>query len=195
MKTIQSTGVVLAIDNIDTDQIIPAKFLKSTEKSGFGKHLFANWRYKKDGDPNPDFALNMDQHNSSILITGNNFGCGSSREHAAWAISDYGIKAIISSQFADIFKGNALNNDILPIALKSEDISLLMHQITQNPKTKIEININQQTVKIDESNFSFNKGFEIDPLKKKFIVEGIGDLEFLLSIQKEIETFEKSHVV
>lgn len=192
---IQSTGMVLNVDNIDTDQIIPAKFLKSTEKSGFGKHLFANWRYQKNGELNADFALNQSQNKGSVLIAGNNFGCGSSREHAAWAISDYGIKAIISSQFADIFKGNALNNDIVPIEIESAEVALIMKHVEKNPKAKIDVNINEQTIHVHGENFSFKKTFAIDPLKKKFIMEDITDLEYLISIKSDIEAFEAFHVL
>lgn len=192
---IQSTGMVLNVDNIDTDQIIPAKYLKSTEKSGFGEYLFANWRYQKNGELNTEFALNQSKNKGSILIAGNNFGCGSSREHAAWAISDYGIRAIISSQFADIFKGNALNNDIVPIEIESAEIALIMEHVEKNPEAKIDVDINEQTVHVHDENFSFKKTFDIDPLKKKFIMEDITDLEYLISIKKDVEAFEELRVL
>lgn len=192
---IQSTGMVLNVDNIDTDQIIPAKFLKSTEKSGFGEHLFANWRYQKNGELNTDFILNQPQSKASVLIAGNNFGCGSSREHAAWAISDFGIRAIISSQFADIFKGNALNNDIVPIEIASNEVDLIMTHVEKNPSAKIDVDISEQTVHVHDANFSFKKTFDIDPLKKKFIMEDITDLEYLISIKKDVEAFEELNVL
>ncbi len=195
MKRIQSTGMVLNIDNIDTDQIIPAKFLKSTDREGFGKHLFANWRYLENGEPNPDFSLHKFRKGSSVLIAGNNFGCGSSREHAAWAISDYGIRAIISSQFADIFKGNALNNDIVPIEVEADELALITKEVEQHPETEIDVNIDEQSVTIKGDSFSFEKKFDIDPLKKKFIMEDISELEYLISIKQNIEAFELEHVL
>ena len=195
MKKIQSTGMVLNVDNIDTDQIIPAKFLKSTNREGFGEHLFANWRYQKNGEPNEAFAFNHYPRGSSVLIAGNNFGCGSSREHAAWAISDYGIRAIISSQFADIFKGNALNNDIVPIELETEELALITQYVEKNPSTNIEVDIEKQAVRVYDDAFSFQKTFEIDPLKKKFIMEDISELEYLVSIKKEVEAFEELNVL
>jgi len=195
MKKIESTGIVLDADNIDTDQIIPAKFLKSTLREGFGEHLFANWRYKENGEPNTDFALYRYERNSAVLIAGNNFGCGSSREHAAWAISDYGIRAVISSQFADIFKGNALNNDIIPIELSEDEVKLLMRIVERNPQIKIHIDIEKQSVRINESGVEFFQTFQIDQLKKKFIMEDIKDLEYMLSIKSDIEAFEQTHVL
>jgi 3-isopropylmalate/(R)-2-methylmalate dehydratase small subunit len=195
MKMIQSRGMVLNVENIDTDQIIPAKFLKSTSREGFGEHLFANWRYLENGDPNQDFVLNTAPKNTAVLIAGNNFGCGSSREHAAWAISDYGIRAIISSQFADIFKGNALNNDIVPIELDPEELKLVMGYVEKHPEANIDIDIETQSVKVYNDDFSFEKTFALDPLKKKFIMEDISELEYLLSIKKDVQAFEELNVL
>lgn len=192
---IQSRGMVLNVENIDTDQIIPAKFLKATSREGFGEHLFSNWRYLENGEPNQDFILNTAAKNTAVLIAGNNFGCGSSREHAAWAISDYGIRAIISSQFADIFKGNALNNDIVPIELDPEELKLVMGYVEKHPEANIDIDIETQSVKVYNDDFSFEKTFALDPLKKKFIMEDISELEYLLSIKKDVQAFEELNVL
>lgn len=195
MKTIESTGMVLNIDNIDTDQIIPAKFLKATNREGFGKHLFANWRYNEDNSENSDFALNNYKKGSAVLIAGNNFGCGSSREHAAWAISDFGIRTIISTQFADIFKGNALNNDIVPIEVNESELELIMNQVNNNKETKIEVDIEDQTLTVSADGFSFSRQFEIDQLKKKFIMADISDLEYLISIKNDVANYEELNVL
>lgn len=195
MKKIKSTGMVLNIDNIDTDQIIPAKFLKATNRDGFGKHLFANWRYNADETEKADFALNNYISGSEILIAGNNFGCGSSREHAAWAIADYGIKAIFSTQFADIFKGNALNNNIVPIAINATVLEKLMNQVNSDKSTEIVVDIEQQQFLVSAEGFSMKGNFEIDPLKKKFIIEEIGDLDYLINSKEEIHAFEKVNAV
>ena len=195
MKRIETTGIVLDIENIDTDQIIPAKFLKSTDRAGFGVHLFSNWRYNADGSPKEDFAFNAFEKGSAVLIAGNNFGCGSSREHAAWALSDYGIRAIISSQFADIFKGNALNNDIVPIVVKPNELEIIKDQVQRNPQSEITVDIESQSIRIDDGEFTFQKSFEIDPLKKKFIMEDISELEYLISIKNEVAAFEEIHVI
>ncbi len=195
MKKIESTGMVLNIDNIDTDQIIPAKFLKATNRDGFGKHLFANWRYNEDNSEKSDFALNNYKKGSAVLIAGNNFGCGSSREHAAWAISDFGIRTIISTQFADIFKGNALNNDIVPIEVNQSELDLIMNQVNANKETKIEVDIEEQTLEVIGDGFSFKREFEIDQLKKKFIMADISDLEYLISIKNDVANYEELNVL
>lgn len=190
MKVIASTGIILPIDNIDTDQIIPAKFLKATDKKGFGKNLFYNWRYNIDGTDNPGFAFEKFKKGSEILIAGNNFGCGSSREHAAWAIADYGIKAVVSSQFADIFKGNALNNGILPVELDAEKVEGLQNYIGKNKNTKIEIDLSSQKIKVNADDFHFEEHFEIDELKKQFLLEGLSEIEYLIGMRDEISSFE-----
>jgi 3-isopropylmalate/(R)-2-methylmalate dehydratase small subunit len=190
MKEIITTGIVLAIDNIDTDQIIPAKFLKATDKKGFGKNLFYNWRYNIDGTDNQEFAFTK-YPKGEVLIVGNNFGCGSSREHAAWAIADYGIKAIISSQFADIFKGNALNNSILPIELKADEVDTIQSFVSKNKNAQIKINLESQSVQIPE--LDFKSSFEIDALKKHFLMEGLSEIEYLIGMHEEINAFETTH--
>jgi 3-isopropylmalate/(R)-2-methylmalate dehydratase small subunit len=181
---IRTKGVLLPIENIDTDQIIPAKFLKSTEKTGFGAHLFANWRFDENHQEVASFALNNSK--GEVLVAGNNFGCGSSREHAAWALVDYGFKAIISSQFADIFKGNALNNGIIPIEVSAEQLKEINHKLSNNPGSVINISLKNQEVKIDGLE-SFT--FEIDALKKLFILEGKEELDYILSFKEEIVAF------
>lgn len=191
MRQISSTGIVLPIENIDTDQIIPAKFLKSTDKSGFGKHLFSNWRYNEDGTPKEDFAFNGFESGSEILIAGNNFGCGSSREHAAWAISDYGIKVIISSQFADIFKGNALNNGILPIEVSEDSLRVMTDYFSKNRKSKIDVDLESQKLKVSEQDISVHIEFEIDPVKKTLLLEGKSEIDYLTDMREEIGAFEK----
>ncbi len=193
MEKIISTGIVLDIDNIDTDQIIPAKFLKATSREGFGKNLFHNWRYHSDGTPNPDFAFNQFAARSAVLIAGNNFGCGSSREHAAWALADYGIKAVVSSQFADIFKGNALNNGILPIEVTPAELQTLMAFVNGNREGKITIDLPQQELRIGTPDFSFIKHFQIDPLKKTFLIEGTTETEYLVNMRAEIAAFATTH--
>jgi len=193
MKEIVSTGIVLNIDNIDTDQIIPAKFLKSTNREGFGENLFYNWRYEENGSPKEDFVFEQYQPNSEILIAGNNFGCGSSREHAAWALADYGIKAVISTQFADIFKGNALNNGILPIEVSPDSLRVMTKYFQKNRTCAIHINLEHQTLHVTEEDIIMRIGFDIDPLKKEFLLKGISDIEYLINEREEIASFEKNH--
>ncbi len=150
-KTITSKAVPLAIENIDTDQIIPARFLKATDRQGFGEHLFKDWRQDRKGSINNDFVLNNPIFSGSILVAGTNFGCGSSREHAAWALSDYGFNVVISSFFADIFKGNALNNGLLPVQVSEDYLEILLQNIKENPETKIIIDLKKQTIEIENS--------------------------------------------
>ena len=189
--TLRSTAIPLNIENVDTDQIIPARFLKATDKKGFGDNVFRDWRYKKDGSVNTSFVLNNSDYKGSILVAGNNFGCGSSREHAAWAIEDYGIKAIISTQFADIFKGNALNNNIIPIELKPNEIDEVKKFQKDNDGAEIIVNVESQTCKIsDEQEFKF----EIDTMKKTYIIENTNELDFILKQEKEIREFEKNKI-
>jgi 3-isopropylmalate/(R)-2-methylmalate dehydratase small subunit len=195
MEKINSTAFVLEIDNIDTDQIIPAKFLKSTNKEGFGEWLFYNWRYDENNNPKQDFSFLQYQPESKILIAGNNFGCGSSREHAAWAIADYGIEVVISSQFADIFKGNALNNGILPITVSESCLKALTKYFQREKTCAIEIDIEAQSMKVDAKDIFINILFDIDPLKKKFILTGMSEIEYLVQQKEEIINFEKSHIL
>ncbi|MEM6814827.1 MAG: 3-isopropylmalate dehydratase small subunit [Bacteroidota bacterium] len=190
---ISATTIPLPIDNVDTDQIIPAKFLKQVDKSGYGKHLFDNWRFLTNGKPNPEFIFNKaDRQGAKILIVGNNFGCGSSREHAAWAIADYGIKAIISTQFADIFKSNAYNNGILPIVVTKKSVNVIMQKSIDDPNLKLDINLREQTV-ISEK-IGFSEIFDIHPFKKQCLLEGIDETEYLMKLRPEIIAFEKNRL-
>ncbi len=195
MDKIISTAIVLDRDNIDTDQIIPAKFLKSTSKEGFGDWLFYNWRYDQNDAPKEDFPFLKYEKESKILIAGNNFGCGSSREHAAWAIADYGITTVISSQFADIFKGNALNNGIVPITVSEACLKALMKYFEREKSCPIQIDLVEQALVVDAKDIFINVQFDIDPLKKKFILTGMTEIEYLVQQKEEIENFEKSHVL
>lgn len=189
---IKSTAIPIPIDNIDTDQIISAKFLKQVDKIGYGKNLFYNWRFHSDGYINKDFILNKpERQGADILITGNNFGCGSSREHAAWAIADYGLKAIVSTQFADIFKGNAYNNGILPIELGEEAVNKLMEATSDEDTTEIEIDLSTQTISCDA--IGLNEKFNIHPFKKQCLLEGVDETEYLINLRPEIVEFEKKN--
>ena len=182
------TAVPMPIENVDTDQIIPARFLKATDKKGFGDNVFRDWRFDKNGVKNSDFVLNNDRYSGPILVAGNNFGCGSSREHAAWALGGYGFKVVISSFFADIFKGNALNNGILPIQVKPDYLKALLNIIQENPKTELSIDLENQVLKTPIG----NQEFEIDPYKKVCMINGYDDIDFLLSKKEEIKAFEQA---
>lgn len=186
--TLKSTAIPLNIENVDTDQIIPARFLKATDKKGFGDNVFRDWRFNKDGTENLEFVLNKSEYSGSILVAGNNFGCGSSREHAAWAIVGYGFKVVVSSFFADIFKGNALNNGLLPVQVSEEFLSDLLQKIESNPKTVIEVNLQNQTISIQDSDLS--EHFEIDAYKKTCMLNGYDDIDYLVNNKKQIEAFE-----
>lgn len=192
MKEVKSTAIVLSVDNIDTDQIIPAKFLKATSRDGFGENLFYNWRYNEDGSEREDFAFKHYTAGSQILIAGNNFGCGSSREHAAWAIADYGIKVVVSSQFADIFKGNALNNGILPIEVSSSCLKALTKYFEMERSCPINIDLESQSLTVEADDIYVNVKFDIDPLKKKFLINGITEIEYLIEQKESVEIFEKT---
>ena len=183
-----STAVPLPAENIDTDQIIPARFLKATNREGFGRHLFRDWRYRADGSPNKTFVLNQESYSGQILIAGKNFGCGSSREHAAWAIKDYGFDVVISSFFADIFCNNALNNFILPIVVTEELLRLLLRAVQQNPSLRIEIDIAQTLLQVRELDISVH--FPMNNYKKDCFLNGYDDLAYLLSIKDEIKRYE-----
>ncbi|MFO0414884.1 MAG: 3-isopropylmalate dehydratase small subunit [Bacteroidota bacterium] len=185
---IQSRFVPLPTENIDTDQIIPARFLKATTRDGFGKNLFRDWRYESDDEqkPKPDFVLNQSQYSGTILVAGKNFGCGSSREHAAWAITDYGFNVVVSSFFADIFRNNALNNGLLPVMVSDEFLSKLFHL---NADATITVDLPNQTITIDETGDS--SSFEINSYKKTCLLNGYDDIDFLLSLKDNIEQFEK----
>jgi 3-isopropylmalate/(R)-2-methylmalate dehydratase small subunit len=190
--TLQSRAIPLNIENVDTDQIIPARFLKATDRKGFGDNVFRDWRYHKDGTVNTDFVLNDSKYSGSILVAGDNFGCGSSREHAAWAITDFGFKVVVSSFFADIFKGNALNNGLLPVQVSKDFLSDLLQQIESNPQTELTVNLVDQTISVIDSDLS--EDFEIDAYKKTCLINGYDDIDYLLSKKAEIEAFEKQSV-
>jgi len=192
MKKIESTGIVLNIDNIDTDQIIPAKFLKSTTREGFGQKLFYNWRYDQAGNIKIGFAFNEYQVGSQVLIAGNNFGCGSSREHAAWAIADYGFKVIISSQFADIFETNALNNGIVPLTVSEACLAAITKYVQHEKKCSIQVNIEEQQLIIDAKDIYINVKFDIDALKKKFLISGTSELEYLVNQEDDVNAYEQA---
>lgn len=186
--TLQSKCIPLPIENIDTDQIIPARFLKATTRDGFGENLFRDWRYLPGDVPNPDFVLNDNTYDGEVLVAGKNFGCGSSREHAAWALADYGIRVVISSFFADIFKGNALNNGILPIVVSDDILHQIFQKIEANPTTEVFVNLEKQTLKMED----IEVDFEINAYKKACLMNGYDDIDYILSLSKEIETFETS---
>lgn len=190
--TLRSTCVPLPIENVDTDQIIPARFLKATTRDGFGHNLFRDWRYDKSNQPIKEFVLNNDTYKGKILVAGKNFGSGSSREHAAWAIHDYGFKVVVSSFFADIFKNNALNNGILPVQISATFLSKLFSAIEKDPNTEVEVNLDNQKITLLSTDES--EGFEINPYKKKCLINGYDDIDFLLNIKDKIEAYEASRV-
>ena len=186
--TLNSRAIPLNIENVDTDQIIPARFLKATDRKGFGDNVFRDWRYHKDGSVNADFILNDTKFSGSILVAGDNFGCGSSREHAAWAITDFGFKVVVSSFFADIFKGNALNNGLLPVQVSKKFLSDLLKRIASNPETELEVNLEKQTISVINSELS--EDFEIDAYKKTCMINGYDDIDYLINNKEQIEAFE-----
>ncbi|MCS4225080.1 3-isopropylmalate dehydratase small subunit [Sphingobacterium sp. BIGb0165] len=187
-ETLTSQVVPLPIENIDTDQIIPARFLKATTRDGFGDNLFRDWRFDSENQPKADFVLNNPTYAGKILVAGKNFGCGSSREHAAWAIQDYGFDVVISSFFADIFKGNALNNGVLPIQVSEEFLAKIFELVQQNPNTEIIVDLEKQTVMLTETGDQFE--FEINPYKKSCLINGYDDIDFILNQKDLIESFE-----
>lgn len=187
-QTLTSTCVPLPIENVDTDQIIPARFLKATTREGFGNNLFADWRYHKDGSPKSDFVLNNPTYSGQVLVAGKNFGSGSSREHAAWAIAGYGFKVVVSSFFADIFRNNALNNGILPVVTSEGCLSELFASIHNNPKATVTVNLEEQTIRNNETGTS--ESFEINSYKKECLLKGLDDIDFLLSNQSLTEAWE-----
>ena len=187
--TLHSTVVPLPIENIDTDQIIPARFLKATTREGFGENLFRDWRYDKDGTPKEDFVMNSPLYRGQILVAGKNFGCGSSREHAAWAIDGAGFRAVVSSHFADIFRNNALNNGLLPVVVSEQMLSAIFRAVEADPKAELLIDLPAQTIELVGSDFK--ESFEIAPYKKECLMNGDDDVDFLVSIRSEIEAFEQ----
>ncbi|REE27573.1 3-isopropylmalate/(R)-2-methylmalate dehydratase small subunit [Winogradskyella pacifica] len=190
--TLQSRAIPLHIENVDTDQIIPARFLKATDREGFGNNVFRDWRYHKDGTVNTDFALNDSRYSGKILVAGDNFGCGSSREHAAWAITDFGFKVVVSSFFADIFKGNALNNGLLPVQVSPAFLSDLMQKIVSNPEIELVVDLEKQTISVKDSELSEN--FEIDAYKKTCMINGYDDIDYLINNKEQIEAFEAQKI-
>jgi len=185
IKTLISPAVPLPVENIDTDQIIPARFLKAISKKNFGENLFRDWRFNKKNELNLDFVLNNKKYSGEILVAGSNFGCGSSREHAAWALKDYGFKVIISSFFADIFKMNALNNNILPIQVSDETLEIIFNKIYDKPDIKFEVDLPDQ--KLNFNNNSIN--FDVDQYKKTCLINGYDDIDFLVSKKEKINNF------
>ncbi len=187
LQKITSKFIPLRIENVDTDQIIPARFLKATTKEGFGKNLFRDWRYENDDEtkPKPDFVLNQAQYSGEILVAAKNFGCGSSREHAAWSILDYGFKVVVSSFFADIFKNNALNNGVLPVTVTD---AFLQQIFAEGPEATLSIDLAAQTIKIDSTGAT--ETFEINAYKKTCLLNGYDDIDYLLSMREEIAAFE-----
>jgi 3-isopropylmalate/(R)-2-methylmalate dehydratase small subunit len=183
-----STVVPLPIENVDTDQIIPARFLKATDKNGFGDNLFADWRYNKDGSPKADFVLNNALYSGSILVAGKNFGSGSSREHAAWAIDGYGFKVIVSSFFADIFQNNALNNGVLPVVVSVEFLAEIFASVNADAKSTLTIDLQNQTITNNVSGNS--ETFAINAYKKECLLNGLDDIDYLLSKKAQIEAYE-----
>ena len=191
-QIIESTAVLLRVENIDTDQIIPARFMKATTREGFGENLFRDWRYDETGKPMKGFVLNDPQYSGTILIAGKNFGSGSSREHAAWALFDYGFRVIVSSFFADIFRNNALNNGILPVQVSQDYLEKLFVMVSGNPQTMISVNLENQEIILVET--GEKERFEINQYKKKCLLNGYDDIDYLLSIKDKIEEFEKSRM-
>lgn len=183
-----STAVPLAIEDVDTDQIIPARFLKATSREGFGDNLFRDWRYNGDHSHKADFVLNDSTYSGQILVAGRNFGCGSSREHAAWSLFDHGFRVVVSSFFADIFKGNALNNGLLPVQVSDEFLAGLFEAIQADPTTEITVDLPSQTISYTGS----SQDFEVNTYKKECLLNGYDDIDYLVSIKDEIEAYEAS---
>ena len=190
---LESTCVPLPLENVDTDQIIPARFLSATSREGFGDNLFRDWRYLKSGEKNNDFILNNPKFGGKVLVAGKNFGSGSSREHAVWAIFDYGFRAVISSFFADIFMNNSLNNGLLPIVVSDDFLKKLQDLILKNPSEKIKIDLEKQTLKILSTGDTVK--FSINPYKKECLLKGLDDIDFLLSMKSQITSYEKNKIL
>lgn len=186
-EILKSTAVPLPIENVDTDQIIPARFLKATERVGFGDNLFRDWRYNANNTPKTDFVLNNPIYKGKILVGGKNFGSGSSREHAAWAIYDYGFRCVVSSFFADIFRGNCLNIGVLPVQVSAEFLDKIYKAIEANPNTEIEINLPNQTITLLES--SEQESYDINSYKKENMLNGYDDIDYLTKMKAEIQEF------
>lgn len=187
--TLCSTVVPLPIENIDTDQIIPARFLKATTREGFGENLFRDWRFDKEGNPKEEFVMNSPIYKGDILVAGKNFGCGSSREHAAWAIKGAGFRAVVSSFFADIFRNNALNNGLLPVVVSEQMLAAIFNATSADPSAQLMIDLPAQTIELVGSDYK--ETFDIAPYKKECLMNGYDDVDFLVSIRSEIEAFEQ----
>lgn len=185
---LESTCVPLPLENVDTDQIIPARYLSATSREGFGNNLFRDWRYNKNDQPNRDFVLNDPAYKGDILVAGKNFGCGSSREHAVWAVYDYGFRAVVSSFFADIFRNNALNNGLLPLVIPEENVQHLFKLISTDPGTKLKIDLEKQTLEIPSEGITLH--FDINPYKKECLLKGLDDIDYLLSVKNKIVEYE-----
>jgi len=190
-QVLTSTYVPLPIENVDTDQIIPARFLKATTKEGFGDNLFADWRYDKEGNPKKEFVLNNPTYSGEILVAGKNFGSGSSREHAAWAIAGYGFKSVVSSFFADIFRNNALNNGVLPVIVSADFLADMFDNVKIDPKATLTIDLEKQTITNNASGKS--ESFDINPYKKECLLKGLDDIDYLISKKSQTEAYEKEH--
>ncbi|MDO7851191.1 3-isopropylmalate dehydratase small subunit [Hymenobacter convexus] len=189
-QTLYSAAVPLPLENIDTDQIIPARFLKATTREGFGENLFCDWRRNPDGSPKPEFVLNDPKFNGQILLAGQNFGCGSSREHAAWALYDAGFRVVISSYFADIFRGNALNSGLLPLQVTDAELARLFALVEQDAATQFVVNLPEQTLHVPATGDSFH--FAIDAYKKECLINGYDDIDYLVSQKPAIEAYEQT---
>ena len=187
-KTVRSTAVPIQIENIDTDQIIPARYLKATDREGFGDNLFRDWRYDENDRPKQGFVLNDSKYRGSILVAGKNFGSGSSREHAAWALADFGFRVVVSSFFADIFKSNALNNGLLPVQVSDTFLSLLLEKISSNPQEEVLVNLDDQEIRLLSSGDS--EHFEINPYKKQCLQNGYDDIDYLVGILDKVAEYE-----
>lgn len=192
-QILKSTAVPLQIENVDTDQIIPARFLKATERKGFGDNLFRDWRYNSDDSVKKDFVLNNNNFRGKILVGGKNFGSGSSREHAAWAIYDYGFRCVVSSFFADIFRNNCLNIGVLPVQVSPDFLSKLFQEINENPNSEIKVDLPNQSISI--LNIDLVESFEINNYKKQNMLNGFDDIDYLINIKSEIEDFAKKSII
>lgn len=189
-EILESTCVPLPLENVDTDQIIPARFLSATSRDGFGDNLFRDWRFEKDGSPNPNFVLNNSGFGGKILVAGKNFGSGSSREHAVWAVYDYGFRAVISSFFADIFKNNALNNGLLPVVVSDKFLQNLLALVARKHDTIVKIDLLSQTVSVPDTGETVS--FDINPWKKECMIKGLDDIDYLLEIKDIITAYESN---
>ena len=188
--TLRSTAVPLPIENIDTDQVIPARFLKATTREGFGENLFRDWRYDNEGLPKSDFILNNNAFSGKILVAGKNFGSGSSREHAAWALFDYGFRVVVSSFFADIFKNNALNNALLPVQVSENFLNKIFKAVQAKPATILQVDLEKQRVSLEDGT---SESFDINAYKKACLINGYDDIDYLLSLRDEIKQFDLAH--